>query len=51
MMVFMSLVVSGQRSVCMMATISLKGLSSENDIQGYFIEKSVLISKIWLKVS
>ena len=24
----------------------LKGLSSENDIKGYFIDKSVLISKI-----
>ena len=29
----------------------LKGLSSENDIEGYFMEKSVLISKIWLKIS
>ena len=29
----------------------LKGLSSENDIEGYFIEKSVLISKLWLKIS
>ena len=29
----------------------LKGLPSENDIESYFIEKSVLISKIWLKIS
>ena len=26
--------------------LCLKGLSSENDIEGYFIEKIVLISKI-----
>ena len=32
-------------------TRSLKGLSSENDIEGYFIEKSMLISNIWLKIS
>ena len=28
----------------------LEGLSSENDIEGYFIEKSVLISKISLQI-
>ena len=29
----------------------LKWLSSENDIEGYLIEKSVLFLKIWLKIS
>ena len=35
---------------CNKATQVLR-LSSENDIEGYFMEKSVLISKIWLKIS